>query len=114
MASQPNSIHVDLGSLRKSVEDRVQSASYANADEVIRAGLLALEREEASTGTWLTRLAEEALADTRPSVPAEEVFRDLRARLESLPLARFCNRARLQPGHLWTKRGAGLQPRHAV
>lgn len=80
MATAPNRIVVDLGPLRKSVEDRVQSGSYASADEVIRAGLRALEREESSTDDWLTRLAEESLADPRPSVPAAEVFRELRAR----------------------------------
>jgi antitoxin ParD1/3/4 len=71
---------VDLGPLRDVVEKRVQSGSYASADEVIRAGLLALEREEAATEEWLTHLAEEALADPRPSVPAAQVFRRLRAK----------------------------------
>ncbi len=80
MASRSNSILVNLGSLRKSVEKRVESGSYANADEVIRAGLLALEREEAATDEWLTRLAEEALADPRPSTPASQVFPNLRAK----------------------------------
>jgi antitoxin ParD1/3/4 len=80
MASTQHSIVVDLGPLRKSVEDRVKSGSYANSDEVIRASLLALEREEAGTNEWLTKLAEESLADPRPSVPAAQAFRELRAR----------------------------------
>ncbi len=80
MATAQNRIVVDLGPLRKSVEDRVQSGSYASADEVIRAGLLALEREESATDVWLTRLAEESLADPRPSVPAAQVFRELRTK----------------------------------
>ena len=80
MANRTNSILVNLGPLRKSVEERVESGSYADADEVLRAGLLALEREEAATGEWLTRLAEEALADPRPSTPASEAFHNLRAR----------------------------------
>ena len=80
MASQSDSILVNLGPLLKSVESRVQSGSYASADEVLRAGLLALEREEAATDEWLMRLAEESLADPRQSVPAEQVFRELRAR----------------------------------
>jgi antitoxin ParD1/3/4 len=80
MATAQNRIVVDLGSLRKSVEDRIQSGSYASADEVIRAGLLALEREESRTDEWLTRLAEESLADPRPSVPAAQVFRELKAK----------------------------------
>jgi antitoxin ParD1/3/4 len=80
MASAKNSIRVDLGALRHAVEDRIASGSYASADEVIRAGLLALEREETGMNEWLTRLAEEALADTRSSVPAAQVFRDIRAK----------------------------------
>ncbi len=80
MASAQNTIRVDLGALRRAVEERVESGSYASPDEVIRAGLLALEREEAGLNEWLTRLAEEALADPRPSVSSAQVFRELRAK----------------------------------
>jgi antitoxin ParD1/3/4 len=84
MATAQNTIVVDLGPMRKRVEERVQSGSYSSPDEVIRAGLLALEREEASTNEWedaeLIRLAEEAMADPRPSIPAEQLFRELRAK----------------------------------
>ncbi|MGA3080130.1 MAG: type II toxin-antitoxin system ParD family antitoxin [Terracidiphilus sp.] len=80
MATAQNTLIVDLGPLRKSVEDRVQSGSYASADEVIRAGLLALEHEEMATNEWLIQLAEESLADPRPSVPAAQLFRELRAK----------------------------------
>ena len=79
MEAAQNTVVVNLRPLRKSVEERVKAGSYASADEVIRAGLLALEREEAGTNEWLTKLAEEALADPRPSVPAAQVFRELRA-----------------------------------
>ena len=80
MATAQNTLVVDLGPLRQRVEDLVQSGSYASADEVIRAGLLALEREEATNNEWLTKIAEESLADPRPSVPANQVFRELRAK----------------------------------
>ena len=80
MAKARKTVAVDLGTLRKKVEDRVKAGSYASADEVIRAGLLALEREEAGTNNWLIQLAEKSLADPRPSVPAEQVFRELRAK----------------------------------
>jgi antitoxin ParD1/3/4 len=80
MATEQNTLVIDLGPLRQSVEDRVQSGSYTSADEVVRAGLLALEREEAGRDEWLTKLAKDALADPRPSVPAAEVFRELRAK----------------------------------
>jgi antitoxin ParD1/3/4 len=79
MEAAQNTVVVDLGPLRKSVEERVKAGSYTSTDEVIRAGLHALESEEAATNEWLTRLAEESLADPRPSVPAAQVFRELRA-----------------------------------
>jgi antitoxin ParD1/3/4 len=80
MTAVQNTIRVDLGTLRRAVEERVESGSYATPDEVIRAGLLALQREEAGLNEWLTRLAEEALADPRPSSPAAQVFSELRAK----------------------------------
>jgi antitoxin ParD1/3/4 len=80
MATAQNIIVVDLGPLKQVVDERLESGSYASADEVIRAGLLALEREEKSKDEWLVKLAEDALADPRPSVPAKQVFRELRAK----------------------------------
>ena len=80
METAQNTVVVDLGPLRKRVEERVQSGSYSSADEVIRAGLLALEREEKATDEWLVELAKESLADPRPSVPAAQVFREIRAK----------------------------------
>jgi antitoxin ParD1/3/4 len=75
-----NTIVVDLGPLRKIVDDRIEAGTYASADEVIRAGLLALEREETAADEWLAELAQEAMSDARPSVPAAQAFHDLRAR----------------------------------
>jgi antitoxin ParD1/3/4 len=80
MEAAQNAVVVDLGPFRQRVEDRVKAGHYASADEVIRAGLLALEREEAGTNEWLIQLAEESLADPRPSIPAAQVFRELRAK----------------------------------
>ncbi len=80
MASAQNTIRVDLGELRRAVEERVESGFYATPDEVVRAGLLALQREEAGLNEWLTCLAEEALADPKPSIPAAQVFGELRTR----------------------------------
>ena len=80
MEAAEDTIVVNLGPLRKAVEERVKAGSYASTDEVVRAGLLALEREEAGTNEWLTRLAEESLADPRPSVPAAQLFRGLRSK----------------------------------
>jgi antitoxin ParD1/3/4 len=80
MGAARKTIAVDLGTLRSAVESRVRNGFYASTDSVIRAGLLALEREEAATNEWLARLAEEALTDPRPDQPAHQVFEDLRNR----------------------------------
>jgi antitoxin ParD1/3/4 len=80
MEATQNRVVVDLGSFRGAVEERVKTGSYASTDEVIRAGLLALEREEAALNEWLIKQAEKSLADPRPSVPAAQVFRELRAK----------------------------------
>jgi antitoxin ParD1/3/4 len=83
MAAASNLITVDLGPLRQRVEKRVQSGLYKNAAEVIRAGLEALDREEADNGGWsdaeLIRLANESLTDPEPCIPAEDIFRELHA-----------------------------------
>jgi antitoxin ParD1/3/4 len=62
------------------VQERVASGRYASASEVLRAGLRALEREEQTFDAILKRKVEEALADSRPAIPQDEVF----ARLEAL------------------------------
>jgi antitoxin ParD1/3/4 len=76
-ASRP--ISVTLGELQPGVEARVKSGAYASASEVMRAALRALDREEAAVDEWLRRQVDEALADPRPNVPAEDVFKRLRA-----------------------------------
>jgi antitoxin ParD1/3/4 len=76
-ASRP--ITVTLGELQSNVEARVKSGKYASASEVIRAGIRALDREEAAVDSWLKSRIEDAFSDPRPSVPAEDVFRRLRA-----------------------------------
>lgn len=68
----PHDLHEDL-------EARVRSGRYASTGEVIRAGLQALDREETAFDDLLRRKVEVALADPRPSVPADEVFAELRA-----------------------------------
>jgi antitoxin ParD1/3/4 len=79
MATRANKpISVTLGPLGKFAEERVQSGYYASVSEVIRAGLRALEREEAEFNAILKRKVEEALADPRPDLSAEEVAEALR------------------------------------
>jgi len=80
MQAEHNTVVVNLGAFREAVAERVKTGSYASTDEVIQAGLSALEREEAQKNEWLIKLAEESLADHRPSIPAAQVFRELRAK----------------------------------
>ena len=72
-------ITVTLGDLHDHVEARVRSGAYASASEVVRAAIRALDREETAVNDWLRRKVDEAFADTRPDVPAAEVFKKLRA-----------------------------------
>jgi antitoxin ParD1/3/4 len=100
MATRANKpISVTLGPLAERVEARVRSGEYASASEVVRAGLRALDREDAlldklfvpideSHPKWIAYIREkidEALADPRPPVSSEEVRRRIlerhRARL---------------------------------
>ncbi|MBX9907747.1 MAG: type II toxin-antitoxin system ParD family antitoxin [Beijerinckiaceae bacterium] len=73
---------VTLGDLAEKVEERVRSGEYDSASEVVRAGLEALEREERAFNAVLKAKVEEALADPRPWIPADQVFARLRARLD--------------------------------
>jgi antitoxin ParD1/3/4 len=71
-------ITVTLGDLHDHVEARVQSGAYASASEVVRAAIRALDREEDAINGWLRQRVDEAFADPRPNVPAQEVFGRLR------------------------------------
>lgn len=79
MGTAQNTVNVDLGPFREAVEKRVKAGSYSSQDEVIQAGLQALESEESGLNEWLIQQAEESLADPEPSIPAAQVFRELRA-----------------------------------
>jgi len=72
-------ITVTLGDLQERVERRVKSGAYASSSEVLRAAVRALDREETAIDNWLRQRVDESLADPRPSVPARDVFKRLRA-----------------------------------
>jgi antitoxin ParD1/3/4 len=72
-------ISVTLGKLGAFVNKRVKSGAYTSVSEVVRAGLRALEREEAMLDQLLRRQVERSLADPRPSIPAEKVKAKLEA-----------------------------------
>ena len=95
MATRANKpITVTLGPFAERVEARVRSGDYASVSEVIRAGLRALDREEAllerlfvpiddDDPEWIANAKEkvaEALADPRPPISSEEVRRRIHER----------------------------------
>lgn len=70
---------VTLGELQERVEARVKSGAYSSASEVLRAALRALDREESALDAWLRARVDEAFSGGSKSVPAEDVFKRLRA-----------------------------------
>lgn len=80
MTSRANKpISVTLGPLAKKAEARVKSGEYASISEVLREGLRALDWQDELFDEILKKKVEEAMADPRPSIPAEEAFAQLDA-----------------------------------
>jgi antitoxin ParD1/3/4 len=77
MARASRPITVTLGNLQDRVAERVKSGAYGSASEVVRAGLRALDREEAAIDAWLRTKVDEAFADPGPGIPADQVFEEL-------------------------------------
>lgn len=76
----PNTtLTVTLGDLADKVEERIRSGAYETPSEVVRAGLEALEREERAFEAELKAKVEEALADPRPWLSADEMSNRMRA-----------------------------------
>lgn len=71
-------VTVTLGPLSGAAQERVASGRYASLSEVVRAGLRALEREEAALDTVLKVRVAAALADPAPSTSQKSVFDQLR------------------------------------
>lgn len=79
MATRTNRpVTVTLGEMAERAEARVRSGAYASMSEVLRAGLRALDREEAVLDAVLKARVEEALNDPRPPVPIDAAFAELR------------------------------------
>jgi antitoxin ParD1/3/4 len=73
-------VTVTLGKLGGLARRLVEEGRYASVSEVMRAGLRALEREEAALDELIKAKVAEALADPRPPIPMEKVFEELRER----------------------------------
>ena len=72
-------VTVTLGDLQARVDARVRSGAYASASEVVQAALRALDREEATLDRVILRKVQEASDDPSPTIPADQVFAELRA-----------------------------------
>ena len=75
-------VTVTLGEMTGHAERHLASGRFSSMSEVLRAGLRALDREEAALDALLKAKVEEALADPRPFVPMDEAFARLRAMAE--------------------------------
>ncbi|MDP8912265.1 MAG: type II toxin-antitoxin system ParD family antitoxin [Pseudomonadota bacterium] len=81
-------LSVTLGPLAARAEARVKSGAYNSLSEVVRAGLRALDREEAAFDAIMRAKVADALAADRPAVPAAEAFAELDTRIAEYKAAR--------------------------
>lgn len=69
------------------VDAKIQSGAYANASEVIRAGLRALEQDEKEDQAKLEALRAGLLAGEESGIAEGDVFGEIRARIQRRALA---------------------------
>ncbi|MBY8825480.1 type II toxin-antitoxin system ParD family antitoxin [Sphingomonas colocasiae] len=72
-------ITVTLGEMTKRAQAHVASGRYGSISEVVRAGLRALDREEAALDALIKARVEQALADPRPLLSGEDVSASIAA-----------------------------------
>ena len=72
-------VTVTLGDMTTNAERHLASGRFASMSEVVRAGLRALDREEAALDELVRSRVAEALADPRPMIDAAEGFAQVRA-----------------------------------
>lgn len=73
-------IKIELGAQQESLQRRLESGLYDDASDVMRAALRALDREESTLDDVLREEVRASMADKRPSVSADDVFKRLEAR----------------------------------
>jgi antitoxin ParD1/3/4 len=72
-------VTVTLGELHDRAEARVKSGAYTSMSDVLRAGLRALDREEATVEAVLRQKVQQALDDPSTPIPSDQVFAELHA-----------------------------------
>ncbi|MCA1749634.1 MAG: type II toxin-antitoxin system ParD family antitoxin [Sphingomonadales bacterium] len=75
-------VTVTLGKLTDAAQARVASGRYSSLSEVLRAGLRALDREEAMLDAYSEQRIRKALAEPRAGKPLDEGIASVRRRLE--------------------------------
>lgn len=73
-------ITVTLGPQQTKLDEWLEAGRYASASEALRAGVSALEREQAALDDWMRREVERRLATPGPTEDMEEVFDRLEAK----------------------------------
>jgi antitoxin ParD1/3/4 len=73
--------------LDKFVDSRIKRGLYANASEVLRAGLRALERAEKEDKAKLEALRSAVLAGEQSGIAEGDVFGEIRERIQRRALA---------------------------
>ena len=73
-------IKIELRAQQESLQRRLDSGLYNDASDVMRAALRALDREETTLDDVHREEVRASIADRRPSVAAEDVFKRLEAR----------------------------------
>lgn len=70
--------------LAAKVEERVAAGVASDAVDVLRAGLLALDAEDARRFDAVRSKIERSISDPDPSIPAGQVFDEVNSRLDAL------------------------------
>ena len=70
--------------LQAKIDARIESGAAADAIDVVRAGLEALERSDVEKLEAVRAKIKRAIEDPRPSAPADEVFDRIEAAIISL------------------------------